>query len=298
MARRDDSSLATLLLTQRLVDSPAAPFLAREYWSLVSRVGDPGSLLGLGVDDLTATLGDADLAARIVERFDAATSLAFELEQLEQAGIRVVAAVDSDYPPRFRDRLGAAAPPVLHVVGPIELLDVPGLGVVGSREVSPEAAGVAADAAGRALDRGWSVISGGSPGVDRCAMDATLEGGGRGAALLAESLLRVVREPASRVAIGQGRFCLTTPYPPAAGYTVANAKGRNKLIYAASNTTLVVAADGDADTTLAGATEALELHYGSVAVWTGPGAGRSNEALVALGARSVIDLDQLWDDSP
>ena len=88
---------------------------------------------------------------------------------------------------------------------------------------------------------------------------------------------------------------MATPYPPAASYSVANAKGRNKLIYAASETTLVVAADHDADTTLAGATEALEHAYGAVTVWTGPGAGPSNDSLITLGATPITDLDQIWE---
>src|SRR6478735_8660268 len=127
MARRADASLAAILLTQRLVDAATEPFRARDYWSLLEQVGDPGPLLGRSADDLTQQLDDAELATRIVGRFDAATSIAFELEKLEQAGIRVVTSVDIDYPSRFRDRLGSAAPPVLHVVGPIEVLDGPGL---------------------------------------------------------------------------------------------------------------------------------------------------------------------------
>ena len=129
-------------------------------------------------------------------------------------------------------------------------------------------------------------------------MEAALEGEGRCAGLLADSLLRVTREPELRVAVGKGRLCLATPYPPAAATASANAMGRNKLIYAASDTTLVVAADREQDTTVAGATEAIEHGYGDVAVWTGPGAGPSNESLVALGARPITNLDQLWDASP
>jgi len=295
MARRNDSSLAAILLNQRLVDSAGEPFRAREYWALLALVDDPGSLLGRTADDLTTALGDAELATRIVERFEAATSLAFELEKLEQAGIRVVASVDDDYPARFLDRLGTAAPPVLHVVGPIEILDGPGLGIIGSRDVSPEGAEVAKDVARSAVDHEWGVVSGASPGVDRCAMDAALEHGGRCAGLLADSLLRVTREPAYRAAIGNGRLCLATPYPPAASYTAANAMGRNKLIFAASDSTIVIAAHHDRDSTLPGATEALELRYGPVAVWTGTGRGPSNETLAQRGARPVATLDQLWD---
>lgn len=298
MARRADASLAAILLTQRLVDASGEPFRAREYWALLDQVDDVGALLGQPVDALTDTLGDAPLATRIVRRFDAATSVAFELEQLDQHGIQVVTSFDDGYPTRFVESLGTAAPPVLHVVGPIDLLDGPGLGVVGSREISPEGAEVARNAARLAVEHGWNVVSGASPGVDRVALDATLEAGGQSAALLADSLLRVTREPPVRSAVSTGRLCLATPYSPVAAYTVVNARGRNKLIYAASDMTLVVAADGDRDTTHAGAAEALERGYGDVAVWTGAGAGPSNDPLVDLGARPVADLEELWGDGP
>jgi predicted Rossmann fold nucleotide-binding protein DprA/Smf involved in DNA uptake len=293
MARRADASLAAILLTQRLVDASGEPLRARDYWSLLDQLDDIGELLGRSVDALTDTLGNAELATRIAGRFDAATSVAFELEQLDQQGVRVVSSFDDGYPTRFLDRLGPAAPPVLHVAGPIDLLDGPGLGIVGSREISPEGTEVARDAARLAVERGWNVISGASPGVDRVALDATFEAGGRSAAFLADSLLRVTREPTVRSAVSAGGLCLATPYPPASAYSVANARGRNKLIYAASDTTLVVAADGDHDTTLAGATEALDRGYGHVAVWLGDRAGPSNHGLVELGARPITMLDEL-----
>jgi DNA processing protein len=297
MARRGDSSLAALLLTQRLVDSPAEPFRAREYWALLSVIPDPGALLGVPVDDLTDGLDDTEaLATRIALRFDAATSLAFELERLEQTGIRVVTSLDDEYPARFRNRLGPGAPPVLHVVGPLDV-DGPSLGIVGLREVSPEGAEAARAAATEATTGEWPVISGGSPGVDRVAMDAALEHDGRVVAFPADSLLRAVREPEARVAIGRGDLCFATPYPPAEPYSVVNARGRNRLIYAAADLTFVVAADGDADTTYAGAAEALERGYGDVAVWTGPGGGPTNQELIELGGRPIDDLDVLVDVS-
>jgi predicted Rossmann fold nucleotide-binding protein DprA/Smf involved in DNA uptake len=117
VTRRSDASLAALLLAQRLVANGAAPLKASEYWPLLARVGDPGPLLGRTATELTARLGDAALAARVAARFASATGVAFELERLEQTGIRVVTSFDAEYPARIRVRLGAAAPPVLQVVG-------------------------------------------------------------------------------------------------------------------------------------------------------------------------------------
>ncbi len=60
----------------------------------------------------------------------------------------------------------------------------------------------------------------------------------------------------------------------------------------------MIAADHDKDSTLPGATEALELRYGPVLAWTGPGRGPSNETLVDRGARPIEDLDLIWDTPP
>ena len=295
LPRRNDASLAAILLAQRLVPSTAEPLRAREYWALLDRVDDPGALLGRGVADLTATLDDPELAARVVARLDAAVALAFELEKLEQTGIRVVASVDADYPTRLIERLTTAAPPLLHVVGPLALTNEPMLGVVGSRDVSPEGAEVAADAGRAAVAHGWGVVSGGAHGVDRAAMDAALEAGGTVVGFLADPLLREIRAPELRRAIGQNRLCLATPYAPDAAYSRANARGRNKLIYATAERTLVVASEAEAGSTWDGAVEAIERGYGAVSAWTGPGALPGNALLVERGARAVSDLEQLWD---
>jgi hypothetical protein len=65
------------------------------------------------------------------------------------------------------------------------------------------------------------------------------------------------------------------------------------LIYPAADQTLVVAADGDTDTTHAGAADAIEKGYGPVAVWSGAGAGPTNQELIELGARAIDDLADL-----
>ena len=76
-----------------------------------------------------------DRAQQIRGLFDAATAVAFALDELEQSGIRVLTCLDDGYPASLLG-LGGAAPPLLHVAGDIALLSAPLLGVVGSRDVS------------------------------------------------------------------------------------------------------------------------------------------------------------------
>lgn len=59
----------------------------------------------------------------------------------------------------------------------------------------------------------------------------------------------------------------------------ASAMGRNKVIYALSKATLVVASDEDSGGTWSGATEALKRGIAPVITWVGEGSGPGNEPL-------------------
>jgi predicted Rossmann fold nucleotide-binding protein DprA/Smf involved in DNA uptake len=295
MTSRSDSSLAALLLTQRLVDTPAAPLKSSEYWALLHAVGNPVELLGRSAAEISE-LADVDpaVADRAATLADAATLFAIRLDEAEQSGLHLIASVDPDFPGRLVERLGRRAPPLLYAVGDVKLLETALLGVVGSRDVSEPAAEVARGAAQQAVRHGHGVVSGGAKGVDRLAMGAALDAGGSAVGVLADSLVRMTRDTDVRRAVGDGRLCLCTPYKPTAGFSVANAMGRNKLIYALSQATLVVAADVDKGGTWAGAVESLRRGTAPVVAWSGEGGGEGNAALVARGATAVDALDALF----
>lgn len=295
MARRSDTSLASLLLSQRLVEAGATPLKASEYWTVIEKVDDPAKLLGRDVQEIASTTGAGEeLAERLARLLDAATSLAFAVDEAEQAGIQVLSALDHGYPAVLRERLGRSAPPLLYIVGDSSLLSGDLLGIVGSRDVSEEGAEAARRAAVEAVRHGHGVVSGAAKGVDRLAMLAALDAGGLAAGVLADSLARATRDADIRRAVADGRLCFCTPYNPTAGFTVANAMGRNKLIYALSKATLVVAADLDKGGTWAGAVEALRQRSSPVLVWTGNGAGEGNPRLVERGATGVEQISELF----
>ena len=289
-----DDSLATILLVGRLREESVQQLRASEFWDVCDRVPRPGALLGARVEELATEHGLAgDLAGRVAALLDRATGMAFELERLYQTGISTLTPFDENYPQRFIDLLGVTAPALLYAAGAVELLDKPGVGVVGSRDVSPEGADVARAAAESTARLGLPLISGGARGVDQTAMDAAFGADGAVVGVLAESLMRKLRGADVRRAIHDGRTVMCTPYSPAAPFSVGNAMGRNKLIYALSTLTLVVAADVDTGGTWSGATEALRRSFGRVAVWRGPGEGPGNVRLEERGAVPVRSLDEL-----
>lgn len=299
MTTRTDTSLAALLLAQQLVATPAAPLKSTEYWALLDRVADPAVLLGLDAGGIARVTGvDVAQAERLARLLDAATSVAFRLDEVEQSGLRVVAAVDDGYPRVLVDRLGRAAPPVLYLVGDAALLDRAHLGVVGSRDVTAAGAEVARAAATGAVARDLGVVSGGAGGVDRVALAAALAAGGTAVGMLAGALTRTAHDPEVRAAVRAGRLCLCTPYKPTAAFSVAAAMGRNKLVYALSTRTLVVAAAAGTGGTWAGAAEALRRGTTPVLVWAGDGAAAGNLQLAGRGATGVRRVTDVFARHP
>lgn len=285
---RNDNSLATILLTSRLLDGAVKPFAAKEFWKLkkelelLEQVGEPHFLLGKAADELIQIGVSQDSATRVVELFDRATAMAFELERLDGAGIRVLTPFDEEYPQTWLERLSGKAPPVLYAAGALELLNQPGVGVVGSRDVSPKGEEIAQEAAERIASLGRTLVSGEARGVDQLSMNAAFQAGGSVVGILADSLVRKLKKSDVRQAIYEGQAVMCTPYNPDAPFNVGNAMGRNKLIYALSELTLVVACEPDKGGTWPGAKEALEKKFGRVAVWQGPGEGTGNAQLLEL----------------
>jgi predicted Rossmann fold nucleotide-binding protein DprA/Smf involved in DNA uptake len=125
-------------------------------------------------------------------------------------------------------------------------------------------------------------------------MEAAIQADSVTVGVLADSLVRTTRDPEMRRLIADGRVALCTPYKPTAGFSVANAMGRNKLIYALSQTTVVVASDLESGGTWAGAVEAIRQGIAPVAVWRGDGEGPGNAELERRGARACTSIDDLF----
>jgi predicted Rossmann fold nucleotide-binding protein DprA/Smf involved in DNA uptake len=290
----DDRSLAALLLTNRLTDTPAKPYSAAEFWRLADQLSLE-ELLGQSQADLSAMGLSPGDSQRIRDLMDSSTGFAMALEQLEQSGVNVVSALDEGYPSKLRQRLGTQTPPVLYTAGSGAVLDPPAVAIVGSRDVDEDGAEIARLVASQTARRGQTVVSGGARGVDQLAMNAAWEIDGCVAGVLAEGLAKRLRQPDIRQAIRSEQTLLCSPYAPDAGFNVGNAMGRNKVIYALADRALVVASAEDSGGTWAGAVEALKNHTTLVAVWRGPGEGPGNATLEQLGASPVESVEELFD---
>ena len=294
-----DDAKAVIALTTRL-GSSRRPSLSPAGWHrLESGLGEHG-LRPVDLFEPTRSVRDmpglpGDLADAVESLLADAGAATTEADRLSGRGIWVLTVADGDYPPQLRRRLGPGAPPVLFGVGERGLLGISGLGIVGSRDVDEAGAGVAEAAADRAARTGRPVVSGGARGVDRLAMDAAHRAGGPVVGVLADSLVAKIRRSETLAALDEHPTCLVTQQSPSSGFSPAAAMARNKIVYALSTVTLVVACAEGSGGTWAGATEALRAGNGTVAVWRGAGEATGNEALERRGAVAVTDLEQIDD---
>ena len=299
-----NDSKAVIALTTRLGSSQRPSLTAQRWHRLAAALRDSGHSPSDVFDsalDLSQVPGvkpeTADAVAQLLVDAAAAT---LEAEELGRRGIWVTTIVDDEYPSNLIGRLGDHAPPVIFGVGSRALLAQPGVGIVGSREIGDVGAEVAKSLAAEAVSLRFPVVSGGARGIDQLAMNSAYSKGGSVVGVLADSLLSRIRNPEILEALDEGRTCLLTQQAPASGFSPAAAMGRNKLIYALSSVTVVVASDLESGGTWAGATEALKTGNGRVVVWRGEGEGPGNAELERLGAvpiKATEDLRQLVVDS-
>lgn len=248
-----------------------------------------------------ANIGEAAKGSHLPEQrleslLDRGIKLGMKVEEWQRNGIWIISRSDSDYPCRFKQHLKDKAPPLLYGIGDPSLLNGGGLGIVGSRNVDDEGAAFTRAVAELCALNKIPVISGGARGVDQISMQVALEAGGITIGILADNLLRKSVERNARHAIAEERLLLISPYPPTAHFTVGNAMGRNKLIYALADSSLIVSAEYKKGGTWAGAEEELKRENSlPVFVRTGENVPDGNIQLQNLGAtpcREPQDLIQ------
>lgn len=284
MTTLTDNSKAAIVLTTRLGDSKRPSLTGIQWHRLLEDLEAEGR-------EPSTVFTDPPDDARLQELVADGARVMFDLESITQRGIWVITEFDESYPERYR-RLGPTAPPVLFGAGNKTLLNAGGIGVVGSRDVDEAGARIAQEIAREAVQLGLPVISGGARGVDSLAMNAAFSKRGQVVGVLADSLERAIRSSAMLSALDDEAVTLITQQHPKSGFSPQAAYGRNKLIYALADATVVVASAEGSGGTWKGAKEALGKQL-PVLVWRGEGEGPGNKSIERAGALPIHTVEDI-----
>ena len=209
---------------------------------LITAFGSPEAVLACGRGMLSPYLSAKQIDALLAGPDPA--QLALSQEWLAQEGQSLLTLTDPDYPLYLREI--ADAPPLLYCLGRRELLNRPCLGIVGSRNATPQGVRDAEAFATTLSCSGITIVSGMALGIDAAAHRGGLQGMGSSIAVVGTGLDRIY--PARNKALAHqlaengllvSEFALGTPPLP------GHFPKRNRIISGLSRGVLVIEAAPD-----------------------------------------------------
>lgn len=128
------------------------------------------------------------LAGRILRLLEDTPQLEAYLARAKKAGCIPVTRTNEDYPLILRKRLGLDAPGCLWLKGDPQILKMPAVALVGSRELRNANRDFAREVGMQAAKQGYVLVSGNARGADIVAQNACLEAGGQVICVVADAL--------------------------------------------------------------------------------------------------------------
>lgn len=217
----------------------------RTQQQLLSAFGHPAAVMDAGLSAIAVVIG-IKLAQSL---FDGLTLEAQQsvLEQtltwLEAPDHRIITLADKEYPQRLLE--SADPPSLLYVNGDPAYLNHPAIGIVGSRNATPQGLENARAFSKVLADAGFSIVSGLALGIDAAAHEGALRSDTRSGtiAVIGTGIDRVY--PASNKKLAHlitGNGCIISEFPLGTAATASNFPRRNRLIAGLGQACLVVEA--------------------------------------------------------
>lgn len=180
-----------LLLTAYLGDPARHPLTVAQFRDLAIRaraMDKPLEERELTEADLLHIGCNRKFAQRVILLLSQTEQLRWYLEKGKQKGCAPVTRVSPRYPQRLRKCLGLDAPGVLWMKGDENILDLPAVALVGSRELGEPNRQFAREVGKQAAKQNFVLVSGHARGADRAAQDSCLEHGGKVISVVSDTL--------------------------------------------------------------------------------------------------------------
>ncbi|MEN9902742.1 MAG: processing protein DprA [Pseudomonadota bacterium] len=217
----------------------------RKQQELLRAFVHPAAIFDAGLSAVAGIIG-SKLAQSL---FDGLTNkaqqalIATTLAWLNEPGHHIVTLADREYPQRLLE--SADPPSLLYVIGDLIYLNYAAIGVVGSRNATPQGIENALAFSRVLADAGFTIISGLALGIDAAAHEGALrsEAPSGTIAIIGTGIDRVYPASNKKLAhIITSKGCIISEFPLGTAATASNFPRRNRLIAGLSQACLVVEA--------------------------------------------------------
>lgn len=265
---------------------------------LVDHFGSLEALFRASLTELEAT-GMQAVSAQSIATGKSAELAREEIAKALEAGATVISLDDPSYPQRLKEIYDP--PLILYVRGNVEVLNKPGIAMVGTRHPTPYGSGMAERLACDLAAQGLVIISGMARGVDTASHRGAISAKGKTLAVLGTGIDEIYPKENSRLpeqilALGGA---LISEFPLGTSPQPQNFPIRNRIISGMSFGVLVVEAAEYSGTRIT-ARCALEQDRDVFAV---PGNVTNKNSwgpntLIKQGAKLVATWEDVWEDLP
>ena len=238
------------------------------------QVDDPNR--DLNQRDLQALGYGEDMARRILALLDETELLEHYCMRSIKADCTYLSRICAAYPEALRKKLGDDSPGVLWAKGDLSLLNLPKIGLVGSRELLPENREFAKEVGRQAALQGYVLVSGNARGADKAAQDACLAAGGQVISVVADKLESHSIRPNVLYLSEDGFDC---------DFSAQRAISRNRVIHALGGKTFVAQCGYQTGGTWDGSVK--NLRFGWSAVYCFEDGSPAQSLLQEMGANAV-----------
>lgn len=197
-----------------------------EVWNYVGelRVSRPhGERLRFVTDEEKFSFRDAEAELR---------NNAFLVNSLLEQGYNIIPIIDDRYPKLLKKTRKRYSPLVIFTKGNTALLNKEIIAIIGSRNAEEISLNFTNNVARKAVSEGKVVVSGFAKGIDRKALDSTLEAGGSSIIVLPQGITTIGKELREYYPyIVDGKLLVISSFSPNAGWNKGLAMARNSIIY-------------------------------------------------------------------
>ena len=297
MTSYNDSAFVVLLLTMVLSPNKeefARPYTAQEFYALEEKVRTSSlehlpKLLHIDVSGLMKCLSmSEDEAYRLYTLLHRDVLIMRTLELAWKVSSDISALYTDTYPTRIRRKLGKFAPTYFYTNGDASLLNSSCVAILGISGVktTPEIRNAVETIVKAATEQGYTIVTGGEPGVSRVAANTVAECGGRLLDILGGDMEIHMNEPPIDELLRQNRAEILSLEHPQAVLTIPHAVKRNRFLLSIADAAFIFNTDGKR-----GEQEALQNHTCNwIYAWA---KSACNQPLLMKGAIALNDVDLL-----